>query len=122
LIDWFTWTQVGVACVAGLFAVVFGLIGRKPNDYTVGALVLIELLLIAQGVVSIVLESTGSPTKGNGLEFGVYAVSVLLVPPAAIVWALVDRTRWSTVVLGVGAFTVAVMVVRMQQIWFPAHT
>jgi hypothetical protein len=40
------------------------------------------------------------------------------VPPAAIVWALVDRTKWSTVVLGAGAFTVAVMVYRMYQIWF----
>jgi hypothetical protein len=121
MITWFTWTQVGVAVVIGLVAVVFGLVGRKPNDYTVGGLVLIELLLIAQGIVSIVVAATGSPTSGNALEFGVYAVSVLLVPPAAIVWALVDRTRWSTVVLGVGAFTVAVMVVRMQQIWFPAH-
>jgi hypothetical protein len=122
VIDWYTWTQVGIAAVAAIVAVVFGLVGRKPNDYTVGSLVLLELLLIAQGIISIVLAATGSPTKGNALEFGVYAVSVLLVPPAAIIWALVDRTRWSTVVLGVGAFTVAVMVVRMQQIWFPAHT
>lgn len=119
MITWFTWVQALVACVVGVVAVVLGLIGRKPNDATVGGLALIELLLIAQGVISIVLPLTGHPTKGNGLEFGVYAVSVLLVPPAAIVWALIDRSRWSTVVLGAGAFTVAVMVVRMQQIWFP---
>jgi len=118
VIEWFTWVQVVLAVVVGLFAVVVGFVGWKPDDYTVGALALVELLLLAQGVVSLVLPATGSPPQGNALEFGVYAVSVLLVPPAAIVWALIDRTRWSTVVLGAGAFTVAVMVYRMYQIWF----
>ncbi|WIA98759.1 MULTISPECIES: hypothetical protein [unclassified Curtobacterium] len=118
MIEWFTWVQVVLAVVVGLFAVVVGFVGWKPDDYTVGALALVELLLLAQGVVSLVLPATGSPPQGNALEFGVYAVSVLLVPPAAIVWALIDRTRWSTVVLGAGAFTVAVMVYRMYQIWF----
>lgn len=112
------WVQLVVAVLAGLFTVVVGFVGWKPNDYTVGSLALIELLLVAQGVISLVLPLTGSPPVGNALEFGVYAVSVLLVPPAAIVWALVDRTKWSTVVLGAGAFTVAVMVYRMYQIWF----
>ena len=118
MIEWFMWVQLVVAVLAGLFAVVVGFIGWKPNDYTVGSLALIELLLLAQGVVSLVLPATGSPPEGNALEFGVYAVSVLLVPPAAILWALIDRTKWSTVVLGAGAFTVAVMVYRMYQIWF----
>ncbi|MBB1196721.1 hypothetical protein [Curtobacterium flaccumfaciens] len=118
MIEWYMWVQLVLAAVVGLFAVVVGFIGWKPNDYTVGALVLIELLLLVQGVISIVLPATGSPPDGNALEFGVYAVSVLLVPPAAVVWALIDRTKWSTVVLGAGAFTVAVMVYRMYQIWF----
>ena len=118
MIEWYMWVQLVLAVVVGLFAVVVGFIGWKPNDYTVGALVLIEVLLLAQGVISIVLPATGSPPDGNALEFGVYAVSVLLVPPAAVVWALIDRTKWSTVVLGAGAFPVAVMVYRMYQIWF----
>ena len=41
----------------------------------------------------------------------------MLIPPAAIFWALVDRGRWSTVVCGVAALAVAVMVFRMFQIW-----
>ncbi|ROP66333.1 hypothetical protein EDF24_3320 [Curtobacterium sp. PhB130] len=118
MIEWFMWVQLVLACVVGVFAVVVGFIGWKPNDYTVGSLVLIELLLIAQLVVSLVQPAVGNPATGNLLEFWVYAVSVLLVPPATIVWALIDRTRWSTVVLGAGAFTVAVMVYRMYQIWF----
>ncbi|MEN0102755.1 MAG: hypothetical protein AAGC90_07505 [Curtobacterium sp.] len=118
MIEWFMWVQFVLAVVIGIFAVVVGFIGWKPNDYTVGSLVLVELLLIAQLVVSLVAPAVGNPPRGNVLEFWVYAVSVVLVPPATIVWALVDRTRWSTVVLGAGAFTVAVMLYRMYQIWF----
>jgi len=33
------------------------------------------------------------------------------------VWALVDRSRWSNVVLAAAVFAVAVMVYRMLQIW-----
>jgi len=118
VIAWYMWTQFVVAAVIGLVAVVAGLAGRKPNDATVGGLVLIELLLVAQVVIALVAPAVGNPPRGNVLEFWVYAVSVLLVPPATIVWALIDRTRWSTVVLGAGAFTAVVMVYRMYQIWF----
>ena len=46
-----------------------------------------------------------------------YLISAAIIPPLAVVWALTDRSRWSTVVLGVGAFAVAVMAYRMYQIW-----
>jgi hypothetical protein len=41
----------------------------------------------------------------------------IMVPVGAGFWALVERNRWSTVILGVAALTVAVMLVRMNQIW-----
>ena len=75
------------------------------------------------GLAIAALGAVGAPIAVR-LMYGVLyepagtAVSVLLVPPAAILWALIDRTKWSTVVLGAGAFTVAVMVYRMYQIWF----
>ncbi len=46
-----------------------------------------------------------------------YLVSAVLLPPAGVVWALVERSRWSTVIMGVAALAVAVMVWRMQVIW-----
>ena len=32
------------------------------------------------------------------------------IPPAAVAWALIERGRWSTVVMGVASFAIAVMV------------
>ncbi|HEY4152748.1 MAG TPA: hypothetical protein VGM38_05455 [Pseudolysinimonas sp.] len=113
----FTVAQAIVASAVGLFCVVVGLIGRKPNDITLGAVVIVELLLIAQLVIAIVSPGLGNHPTGSVPLFYVYLISALLIPPLAVVWALIERTRWSTVVLGVAAFAIAVMVVRMGQIW-----
>lgn len=113
----FTIVQVAVAAVVAVLCVVLGLIGRKPSDLTLGATALIELLLIAQLVVAIVAPAVGNPSRGSVLEFYVYLVTALLIPVLGVVWALLERTRWSTVVLGIAAFAIAVMVYRMYQIW-----
>ncbi len=117
MIEWFTLLQVFVACAAGLLCVILGLAGRRPSDLSVGSLALVWLLLIAQVVIAIVLPLTGNHPTGSILEFWVYLVSAILLAPAAVVWALLERSRWSTVIMGVAAFSVAVMVWRMQTIW-----
>jgi hypothetical protein len=117
VIEWFTYVQVAVAVVAGALCVVLGLAGRRPSDLTVGALTVVELLLLAQVVIAIIAPLAGNPPTGSLLEFWVYLVSAALVPPAAVLWALLERSRWSTVVLGVAALAVAIMVYRMQVIW-----
>jgi len=78
---------------------------------------LILLLLIVQVVIAIVAPLTGNPATGSLLEYWVYLVSAVLLPPAAVAWALVERSRWSTVIMGVAALAVAVMVWRMHVIW-----
>lgn len=117
MIEWFTWAQVIVACIAGLVCLVAGFSGKLPNDITVGATALVLLLLLVQLVVAIVAPFAGNPPTGNVVEFYIYLVSAILLPPLAVVWALVDRTRWSNLVLAAAVFAVAVMVYRMLQIW-----
>jgi hypothetical protein len=118
MIEWFTWAQFSVAVVAGLVCIVVGLAGRRPADLTMGSALLVELLLIAQIVVAVVAPLAGNAPTGNALEFWMYLITAALIPPLAVIWGLVDRTRWSTVVLGVACLAVAVMVARMHQIWF----
>lgn len=117
MILWFTIVQVAVAVAAGLFCIIAGLAGRRPSDWTVGSLALVELLLIAQIVIAIVSPFAGNPPSGSPLEFWVYLVSAVLLPLAAVAWALLERSRWSTVIMGVAALSIAVMVWRMQVIW-----
>ncbi|WP_214465930.1 hypothetical protein [Microbacterium flavescens] len=117
MILWFTIVLLAVAVIAGLFCVIAGLAGRRPSDFTVGALALLELLLIAQIVVAIVAPLVGNPPTGSLLEFWVYLVSAALLPIAGVAWALLERSRWSTVIMGIAALAVAVMVWRMHAIW-----
>ncbi|HEV7950356.1 MAG TPA: hypothetical protein VGP24_11380 [Glaciihabitans sp.] len=117
MIEIFTWVQVAVAVSAGLLCLVLGLAGKAPADLTMGALALVEVLLVVQLVVAIAAPAFGNTATGSVLEFYVYLISALLLPPAAALWALVERSRWSTVILGVAALSIAVMVYRMQQIW-----
>jgi len=118
MIEWFTTVQIAVAVVAGLLGVILGLAKRSPNDLILGAAALVELLLIAQVVIAIIAPVFGNVPTGSGLEFWVYLVSAVLLPPLAVFWALIDRSRWSTVVIGVACLAIAVMVYRMNIIWF----
>ena len=117
MILWFTVVQLAVAVLAGLLCIIAGLAGRRPSDFTVGALALLELLLVVQIVIAIIAPLIGNPPTGSALEFWVYLVSAALLPIAGVGWALIERSRWSTVVMGVVALAVAVMVWRMQVIW-----
>lgn len=117
MIEWFTFAQVGVAVLAGLLCLALGFAGRRPSDLSVGSLALIVVLLIAQVVVAIVAPLVGNPPTGSLLEYWVYLVSAVLLPPAAVFWALLERSRWSTVIMGIAALSVAIMVWRMHVIW-----
>ncbi|ALX66774.1 hypothetical protein [Microbacterium sp. XT11] len=117
MILWFTVVQIAVAVAAGLLCLVLGLAGRRPSDLSVGALALVELLLIGQVIVAIVSPFAGNPPTGDLLEFWVYLVSAVLLPIGAVLWALMERSRWSTVVLGVAGLAIAIMVWRMHMIW-----
>jgi hypothetical protein len=117
MILWFTYVEVAVAVAAGLFCMIAGLAGRTPSDFTVGSLALLELLLIAQIVIAIAAPFVGNPPTGSLLEFWVYLVSAALLPVLAVGWALLERSQWSTVIMGVAALAVAVMVWRMHIIW-----
>ena len=119
MIDWLTIAIVAVAIAAGALCVVLGLAGRKPNDLSLGAAALVELLIIVQIVVAIAAPAFGNVPTGSGLEFWVYLVTAALLVPLAVLWSLLERgSRWSTVVIGVGCLAIAVMVYRMHQIWF----
>ncbi|CAN02213.1 hypothetical protein QKG38_11515 [Clavibacter michiganensis] len=117
MIGWFTVAQVAVAVVAGVLCLVVGAIGRKPSDLTVLPTALVEVLLVVQLVIAIVAPSVGNPPSGSLIEFYAYLLSGLVIPPLAVFWALVERTRWSTIILGASCLAIAIMVYRMDVIW-----
>ncbi|WP_111718287.1 hypothetical protein [Homoserinimonas sp. OAct 916] len=118
MIAWFLIAQIAIATAAGVLCVILGLMGRKPTDLTMGATALVWLLLLAQLVVSVLAPVFGNRATGSLLEFYVYLISAVLLPVGTGFWALIERTRWSTVILGAACLSVAIMLYRMGQIWF----
>ena len=49
-----------------------------------------------------------------------YLLGVVVIIPVAWFWANVERTRFSGVVLAVAGLAVAVMTLRLLQLWVPA--
>lgn len=115
---WFTNLQIVLSTLVGIFTIVLGFAKRKPSLVSLGALAVVELAILTQLVLSIALVSGGSRAETDTVEFFSYLMVALIIPIAAGFWALVERNRWSTMVLGVAALTVAIMLFRMQQIWF----
>lgn len=115
--EWLYLAQLWIAVAAGLMALALGLFGKLPSLWSLGGIVLVEVGLLVQLVYSIVLVSGGARAVVDTVEFFAYLIVAIMVPIGAGFWALVERNRWSTVILGVAGLTVAVMLVRMSQIW-----
>ncbi|MEY4494666.1 MAG: hypothetical protein RL570_781 [Actinomycetota bacterium] len=111
MIAWLYSSQIFLATVVGIVTLIMGFANRKPSGISIGALALVQLALIIQLVVSTVIVIAGERAKLDTVEFFAYLIVALMIPVGAAFWALIERTRWSTVVIGVGALTVAVMLV-----------
>ena len=117
MIDAFFLILAWYSVAAWLILIFLGLIGKSPSGFSLGLAIGVEAGLLVQLILSIVLVSLGQYAVIDTWEFFGYLIVALMVPIAGAVWALVERNRWSTVVLGAAVLTIAVMLVRMQQIW-----
>ena len=106
---------IGYSLLLTAVSLILALRNRAAGRVTlVGTAVLLVLLLV-QMVVSIVVW--GQSPETDGILFFGYLITALLVVPLAGAWAYAELTRWGPAVLAAAAATVAVMVVRMDQIW-----
>lgn len=117
MIAWFTVVGVSVSVAAGIVAILSGIRGREPRDLSVLATLAVEVVLIVQLVIALAQPALGNPAIGDPLEFWMYLVTALLMPPAIVVWAIVDKTRWGTLAMGGISLSIAVMIIRMSVIW-----
>ena len=89
---------------------------RLVDDRVLLLAALLEVLLVVQAVAGLlgmgeIRDDTEKAT------FAAYLVTLPLVPVATIYLAIKEKTRWAMGAVAVGAFAVAVMMIRCQQIW-----
>ncbi|WP_404312994.1 hypothetical protein LG314_03935 [Agrococcus terreus] len=119
MISWLMLAQAAALGIAGVVVAVAGLARRPFGDLALFAAIGAFATLVVQVVASIIAPIAGAGPTGDLLEYWTYLISAFLIPPAAVLWALVDKKgQWSTLIVGVGILACAVMVYRMHQIWF----
>jgi hypothetical protein len=85
----------------------------NPLFYAVGALELLLIALLVGG--SVALGQTSREV--DGVLFVSYLVTVVIIPPAAVLWGIAEKSRWGTGVVVIAMLTVAVLCVRLLGIW-----
>jgi hypothetical protein len=122
MVDVLTTVLIVSALVVAAWAAALVLAGRPVGIdkwhglVLFGGATLVELALLAQAVVGFV-NLAGTDRQVDGLTFGGYLVGMLLILPLAGFWSLAERTRWGPAVMVVGCLTIAVLLVRLEQIW-----
>jgi hypothetical protein len=108
---------IAAGLVTAAWTALLAVLNRRSGRVTFGVLAGVEALVLAQLIAAIVLLATGQRPVGNPVEFLGYQLATLLVLPAGVAWAVSDRSRWAAGVLTVACLSVAVMTVRMNQLW-----
>ena len=85
----------------------------NPLFYAVSVLELVLLVAMVGGFVA--LAQTDRDVSG-GLYVS-YWLTVVVLPPAAVVWGIAEKSRWGTGVVVVALLTVAALMVRLLGIW-----
>jgi hypothetical protein len=89
----------------------------NPLFYAMAVLELALLALLVGGVAALVRTTQDV----DGVLFVSYLVTLVLIPPAAVLWGIAEKSRWGTGVVAIALLTVAVLCVRSAQIWEVAH-
>jgi hypothetical protein len=94
---------------------------RRMNVPLLLALGVLEVIvLVLVGLVVAKLADGGRPAGGLATLIG-YLIAMPIVPVAAGLWGLMERTRWGPAVIIVAGLVAAVLVVRLHQIWPVIH-
>jgi hypothetical protein len=117
MIELFYLVLVWYSVAVGIALLGAGLFGARPGPVSIMATAGVEAGLLIQLLISIALVVSGQRAQTDTLEFFGYLIVAIIVPLAAGFWGLAERTKYSMMVLGAAALTVAVMLYRMQQLW-----
>ncbi|MPZ63795.1 MAG: hypothetical protein GEU93_21515 [Propionibacteriales bacterium] len=90
--------------------------GRRINDPLLFTLVGLEVALLVQMIWGFVALA-GTDREVDGTTFVAYLLTLVLIIPAAVLWSIAEKSRWGSAVLVAGCLVVAVLMLRLEQIW-----
>lgn len=114
-------TLISLALVLAAYSALMTALKRPLRlDQLVGAGIA-EVALATQAVLAVVKLARGEHPDGGMLIFVLYLVGSVLLVPVAVLWGRAEHSRWGSGVMVVGYLVMAVLMLRMQQIWQGPH-
>ncbi|MFC9648926.1 MULTISPECIES: hypothetical protein [unclassified Streptomyces] len=90
---------------------------QPTKDWHFIGMAVVSVLALAQLVVGIVQLARGEQADEGSVIFVSYLLGALFAVPAAGFLSLSERTRWGSVTVAAGAVVLAVLEVRLYDIW-----
>jgi len=111
-----TWALVALSLAAMVLALVLTALDRRINWTLLGAVGVVEVVLVAQLVVGIV-QLVSTDQNVSGVLFIGYMIGSLIVLPLGALWALAESSRWGAGALAIACLVIPVLELRMYEIW-----
>lgn len=106
---------VVAALVVAVWAVVQTVLGRRVSGPQLLVTAVVEVVLMVAAVVGVV--RLGQADGVDSITFIGYWLTAVLLLPVGAFWAIGERSRWGNGVLALAGAVVAVLVLRLEQIW-----
>ncbi|MER7761042.1 hypothetical protein [Streptomyces sp. NPDC097619] len=90
---------------------------QPTKDWHFIGMAVVTLLALVQLVVGVVRLAQGDKPHEGGVIFVAYLIGALCAVPAAGLLSLSERTKWGSVTVAAGGFVLAVLQVRLYDIW-----
>lgn len=90
---------------------------QPTKDWHFIGMAVVTVLVLAQLVVGLVQLARGEKPEQGTVLFVAYLVGAFATIPAAAMLSLSERTKWGSVTVAAGAFVLAVLEVRLYDIW-----
>lgn len=111
---------VAVAATALLLAAWCGYAAYRDQptkDWHFAGMAVVTVLALAQLVVGVVALARGQEPDQGGVIFVSYLLGAAAAVPAVAFLSLSERTRWGSATVAAGAVVLAVLEVRLHDIW-----
>ncbi|OEJ31203.1 hypothetical protein [Streptomyces subrutilus] len=90
---------------------------QPTKDWHFIGMAVVTVLVLAQLVVGLVKLARGEKPDEGAVIFVAYLLGAFAAVPAAGMLSLTERTKWGSVTVAAGAVVLAVLEVRLYDIW-----
>ncbi|QES50993.1 hypothetical protein DEJ50_27310 [Streptomyces venezuelae] len=90
---------------------------QPTKDWHFIGMAVVTVLVLVQLVIGLVRLARGERPDEGGVIFTAYLLGALAAIPAAGMLSLSERTKWGSVTVAAGAVVLAVLEVRLHDIW-----